>query len=502
MKIEFINSLTESRLYRNADTLDGKTATDLSKVLFLMVLTVEMLRFGEEKFVKDYARKTIQYGDFNHMRVSCTDLGNLASVLSNQDYYSDKIQTDFEISVPLLQFKTYLRGVRDEDSIHSNDRNFFLKLEKYLKITDSKYKNFRRIIGDWEKMSKGERNSIITSIKQEYNSLAQNNDLIVYFKDHYKKLINETDENLNESTKELINTEDLNELSNLLIKDCSKALHAFKETGKFLYRGIKNPPSGLFLGKSRDNRQPIDSSAEIQQAVDTILSNAGASAIRSNSIFCTSNDSIAIDYGSPFFIIPKDNVNFTWSNKVKDLYQMMSDFGIHDETQIENLGYIDFFDTYSKVWVKLSELRNNIYINYIAPAGVSSFAKVDPSDPVYVYVDFFRNLNLSVLGDISENELIKLKRILLKFKNDTSSGLIKPDLLQSIDLLFFEFKKFENRHSHNLSATDIVNKLEFHFDEKFNEALLSGNEILIHGSYYALNRSTYYRFMDELLNKL
>lgn len=368
--MKLIHELMESRLYRNEDTLEGKKAEDLAKIFFLMVLTVEMLRFGEEKFAKDYAKQTIQYGDFEHMRVGCTDMGNLASVLSNQDHYAEKIETDGKISVPLLQFKTYLRGVRDAHSVHSNDRNFFLKLEQYLNITDNKYKNFRRIVGDWEKMSKGERNTIITSVKNEYNTLAQNNDLIVYFKDHYKKLLGESledcsvileanpaydaekaeaakmigdptaranllaalrkskdvppvspttgEDEMDPGVKYTKRDAHLEEIIAKIATECSEAIEEMKGSGKFLYRGFDNYPNSVFVAKTREDRKPLGTEPVLFDLANAAFTAAGFKATRKNSMSCTSVEKDTEQFGDAFYILPANGYGLLWSEKVRD----------------------------------------------------------------------------------------------------------------------------------------------------------------------------------------
>lgn len=381
--MKLIHELMESRLYRNEDTLQGKKAEDLAKVFFLMVLTVEMLRFGEEKFAKDYAKQTMQYGDFEHMRVGCTDMGNLASILSNQDHYAEKIETDDKISVPLLQFKTYLRGVRDAHSLHANDRNFFLKLENYLNITDNKYKNFRRIVGDWEKMSKGERNTIVTSIKNEYNSLAQNNDLIVYFKDHYKKLLGESvlaeDDLKDRLLAALRKSQGLDPLPEpdpnkelaagekqahkghhadaaiaKVRAECSDAIGAMLSSNKFLYRAFDNYPSDVFVAKTRDDRRPLGTDPLVFELANRAFLAAGFKATRQNTMSCTSNKQATEQFGDTFFILPVNGFAFHWSPLVYDFgtkFGLMMDqstakrlvkkYKDHPEDFVEDFGFKD-----------------------------------------------------------------------------------------------------------------------------------------------------------------
>jgi hypothetical protein len=104
----------------------------------------------------------------------------------------------------------------------------------------------------------------------------------------------------------------------LIERDCSDALYAMKKTGKLLYRGIKGHQLDIFHGKSRNYRQPLDSYENTQKNIDFYLRNSGFTALRSNSIFCTSGHA-AGGYGTTYLIFPIDGFDFTWSEIIGDL---------------------------------------------------------------------------------------------------------------------------------------------------------------------------------------
>ena len=55
--LDFINEISESRIYRNADGLKGKTAEDIARIAFLTVMMLEVLRFHSKASAKSYAQK-------------------------------------------------------------------------------------------------------------------------------------------------------------------------------------------------------------------------------------------------------------------------------------------------------------------------------------------------------------------------------------------------------------------------------------------------------------
>lgn len=102
---------------------------------------------------------------------------------------------------------------------------------------------------------------------------------------------------------------------------CSGYLPVFHNTGKFLYRGfgaehVKHP---IFYGKPVENRKPRDSAENMQVIFDQMLSDLKVKALRSNSIFVTSNRRFAEGYGIPYIILPTNDSSYAWSTKYNDI---------------------------------------------------------------------------------------------------------------------------------------------------------------------------------------
>lgn len=101
--------------------------------------------------------------------------------------------------------------------------------------------------------------------------------------------------------------------------NCGEYLKAVRETGKVLYRGQHESKSPIFVGYPREDRRPKDSDGEAQKLYDKYLTIMGFKALRSNSIFTSSSEKQAGDYGEIYAIFPKDGFSFTWSTKESDL---------------------------------------------------------------------------------------------------------------------------------------------------------------------------------------
>jgi hypothetical protein len=115
-------------------------------------------------------------------------------------------------------------------------------------------------------------------------------------------------------------------LKEVILANCGDALAVMKQIDKSLYRGMSGLRVKPFTGMPPVDRIPTTSDPKVQQAVDEILRAGGFNALRSNSIFCSSDIRQAKIYGHVFMILPYNGFDFTWSDTVHDLY----DTPLHD----------------------------------------------------------------------------------------------------------------------------------------------------------------------------
>ncbi len=130
-------------------------------------------------------------------------------------------------------------------------------------------------------------------------------------------LLYEFDENL-----PALEQENYSKIFSVIQKNCSTILDCYKQTNpKILYSGIKREKSPYFFEKSPINRQPKDVDPEIQTIVDSKLKVTGFTALRSNSIFCSSYSLQCRNYGHIYIIFPINGFGFTWSPAINDMYR-------------------------------------------------------------------------------------------------------------------------------------------------------------------------------------
>jgi len=137
--------LVESRAFRNEEMVSHRSKKELSEIMFLMLLALQLL--SKTRFNRDadnYAKQTLSFPLFDRIYLSTTDLANLISTLKNAREYLDQPNAD----IPVLELKRYLRDFQANNMSNTLRRNFFYNLQSRLRINDSLILAFRRDIAD------------------------------------------------------------------------------------------------------------------------------------------------------------------------------------------------------------------------------------------------------------------------------------------------------------------------------------------------------------------
>ncbi|AUZ94873.1 hypothetical protein FDI40_gp061 [Agrobacterium phage Atu_ph07] len=196
-----------------------------------------------------------------------------------------------------------------------------------------------------------------------------------------------------------------------------------------LYRGIKIAGlKDIQIRQIRQDRKPRDSSNLIQTQIDDYLSANGFKALRGNSIFCTSSQGSAVEFGKEFVIFPIGHFDFTWNPKFDDL-----------TVDIKDMLYIVPSD------------EKNIYVREMS----SSLAGYINSE--------FKKQGIEMPDVMSSNELIKIIGD-RAWNEDLRTFFHKQNMLQGSEQMLDLAKSYQ--------------------DTDFNAAMESKNEIMITGKEY------------------
>jgi hypothetical protein len=178
--LDFIASLTESNLIRTKQSLRNYTGKDISELVFLYLVSLEILRHEEPyaSEAKSYAAKTVKYGSFSHFYPSGNDLYLLLHTLfgeRNQEAVShlklpEKSAKFLSLTtLDQVRTKSYLRSVA-HGSEPSSPQNFFLHAEQALKISVSNYRSIRRLAVNWSDLDRPDKKLVMTRLLQAFRT--------------------------------------------------------------------------------------------------------------------------------------------------------------------------------------------------------------------------------------------------------------------------------------------------------------------------------------------
>lgn len=184
MDFQLINvELTEARLFQRSKQFglyDGKAVSNL---LYLQTLSLYMMYLTPElnQTAKTYAEQTGRYGTYSLFRTHATDLYMLCYQVShpNNDHanIADPVASKKFLKSLGFDSKQHIRLMR---AMASNDvpeafiNAYFYRLETQLKISDGRYKSWRRQILNWANTSDSTKSSITKNLKDELKRISRN----------------------------------------------------------------------------------------------------------------------------------------------------------------------------------------------------------------------------------------------------------------------------------------------------------------------------------------
>lgn len=296
-----------------------------------------------------------------------------------------------------------------------------------------------------------------------------------------QRLEDEETEKENNAKKQLIQDK--------IFSECSDFLKSIKKS-QTLYRGVNRKAPIAFKSTSRDKRRPRDSYPSDQKNIDELLQLANIKALRSNSIFCSGDFSQASKYGLEYAIFPINGFSFSWSEKYNDLTtDLFSHSGSGATLKDKPLPILAsiskeahqfvYFDNIAEVSNDVKDLnldKNQLKLLFRVYLLARKIARTWGSIRTTVDNPAVKKLIQDVMSDK------KVLKGVAKLSNKNKASFLK-------DMLTY----YKSKPNTNVARTE----LEF-TDTNMSAALSSDHEILIHGSYYALQ----YKFWEDLITNL
>lgn len=179
--------ISEARLFRTTRSFGNLTGEDIAKLLYLSSLSSYMMLKddGQNNYAEQYIKQTVQYGPYTLFRSHATDLYLLAYQVKNPDNRSINLKNTVTSRIYLekLNFDdkkhySFFRKASNRSITKTEVGMFFLRLESQLKISDNRYRSWRRLITDWENLKYSSRQLVVTKILQEYRRLGKGSELV------------------------------------------------------------------------------------------------------------------------------------------------------------------------------------------------------------------------------------------------------------------------------------------------------------------------------------
>ena len=179
MLTNFIQYLYEARVVRRNADLERYTFQDIQERIYVSFLALSLLGAVKETrgWARQYAASTMSYGGFDVIRSSANDLYNLLAVVDGRQDIVQKLKNKRLAQVerqrspfPTLFTKRYLRKLTD-------DYSFLYRLERELRIHNSRYRQMRRSIADWHKQSASDKKKVLRDISAVLLDLMPNSDI-------------------------------------------------------------------------------------------------------------------------------------------------------------------------------------------------------------------------------------------------------------------------------------------------------------------------------------
>lgn len=191
--MDFIKELHEARLTRQGGALKSLTYTDCCERAYLTMLIMEVLRKypNTAAYAHGYAKKTSGHDNYNHFRMSGTDLYNFIYFIVGDKEALDKLKDPGAATLmrsrtqfPLMAFNRYVSKLKlGGAGLPQQDQQTFINIESALKITNSDYKAIRRNVFSFQSLSSNSKKQLITRLLLAARAKLRNSDIIQYLEE-------------------------------------------------------------------------------------------------------------------------------------------------------------------------------------------------------------------------------------------------------------------------------------------------------------------------------
>jgi len=183
---KFIGDMLESKMFRSKSKVEGSNARDMGDFAMMNMLALYILsnEYDYAVVARDYARRTMVTQNFKQFRAGGTDLNiSLTAVRNGMADAGEKNQIQSsKFNFNDVKIKTFLNMIaQGKKPVAVN--SFFMRLEADLDIQNSNYRSIRRLVQDWPRLNRMQKQLVITRMMQYFRSKALRSELYSYIRD-------------------------------------------------------------------------------------------------------------------------------------------------------------------------------------------------------------------------------------------------------------------------------------------------------------------------------
>jgi len=181
--LQLINvELSEAKLYRTSRNFGLYTGRQIADLMYLQTIMLYMQTLDNKTHsaAMDYAKRTGQFGAYTLFRTSATDLYMLGYAIkhstSNNIELAEPVDSKKFLERLLFDDRRHTRFLRDLSGGRVSDSEataYFYRLEKQLKITDSRFRMYRQRIVNYDNMTDKTRANLALRLQKELFRVGQ-----------------------------------------------------------------------------------------------------------------------------------------------------------------------------------------------------------------------------------------------------------------------------------------------------------------------------------------
>ena len=182
MELSLINQeLCESQLYRQTRSFGALNGKDIANLLYLNTLSTFLVSLSDQpEPAIEYAKKSSQNGTYTLFRTSASDMYMLAYALLNPGNDHTKIADPItskrflnSLNFDRRKHLDIVKRIGAGKDVSKDGVSYFFRLESQLKITDSRYKTWRRKASSLSSLSSSEQKSLMADLEREMRRITR-----------------------------------------------------------------------------------------------------------------------------------------------------------------------------------------------------------------------------------------------------------------------------------------------------------------------------------------